>query len=88
MSRPEQGVDWERVARGFLHPLKLGILDALAADGGQVMSPVEFHRESGEPLGNVSYHFNGLFEAGLLELTDTQPRRGAVEHYYRLKAEA
>jgi hypothetical protein len=35
-----------------------------------------------EPLGNVSYHVKTLLEYDTLELVKTEPRRGAVEHFY------
>ena len=37
----------------------------------------------GEPLGNVSYHVKTLLEYDCVELVKTEPRRGAVEHFYR-----
>jgi len=37
----------------------------------------------GEPLGNVSYHVKTLLEFDCVELVKTEPRRGAVEHFYR-----
>jgi predicted transcriptional regulator len=30
----------------------------------------------------VSYHVRQLENAGLIELVATEPRRGALEHYY------
>ena len=36
-----------------------------------------------EPLGNVSYHMRVLRELDCLELVRTEPRRGALEHFYR-----
>lgn len=38
-----------------------------------------------EPLGNVSYHTKVLLKTDSIELVETIPRRGAVEHIYRLK---
>ena len=49
----------------------------------RVASPSEIAEEIGAPLGNVSYHVRFLARVGLIELTSTKPRRGAVEHYYR-----
>jgi len=39
----------------------------------------------GEPLGNVSYHMKVLYKCDCVELVETIPARGAVEHIYRLK---
>jgi hypothetical protein len=33
----------------------------------------------------VSYHTRYLLDLGLIDLIETQPRRGAVEHYYRAR---
>lgn len=41
-----------------------------------------------EPLGNVSYHVKTLLEYGCVALTKTEPRRGAVEHFYRTTSKA
>jgi hypothetical protein len=40
-------------------------------------------RALGEPLGRVSHHVRVLLRLGAIELVGTEPRRGAVEHYYR-----
>jgi hypothetical protein len=36
----------------------------------------------GTSLGHVTYHVKVLTECGVVALTDTRPRRGAVEHFY------
>jgi DNA-binding transcriptional ArsR family regulator len=68
------------VTKALSHPLRIKFLRALT--GRRQLSPSEFARESEEPLGNVSYHVKALFEAGVLEIADRIPRRGAVEHRY------
>lgn len=40
-----------------------------------------------ETLGNVFYHFRVLDECGCVELVETIPARGAVEHIYRLTSQ-
>jgi DNA-binding transcriptional ArsR family regulator len=52
------------------------------ADAGEA-SPSELADALGEPLGNVSYHVRVLRELNCLELVRTEPRRGALEHFYR-----
>lgn len=49
----------------------------------KVASPIELARELDESLGTVSYHIRCLADLGCIELVRTEPRRGAVEHYYR-----
>jgi hypothetical protein len=48
-----------------------------------ISSPNQLSQELGEPLGNVSYHVKTLLEFDCIELVKTEPRRGAVEHFYR-----
>jgi DNA-binding transcriptional ArsR family regulator len=68
-----------RLVKGLAHPLRIEILRAL--EGG-IASPSEIATRIGAPLGNVSYHVRFLARVGLIELRETRPRRGAVEHYY------
>jgi DNA-binding transcriptional ArsR family regulator len=62
-------------------PQRRRILRALH-DAGEARSPNELSKAFGISVGHVSYHVKVLKECGALALTDTQPRRGAVEHYY------
>jgi DNA-binding transcriptional ArsR family regulator len=49
---------------------------------GEARSPNELAEAFGLHVGHVSYHVKVLRECGVLALTDTQPARGAVEHFY------
>lgn len=69
-------------AKAVAHPLRARILAGLA---GEARSPNELAAEFDEPLGNVSYHVVVLRDLGMVELVDTAPRRGAVEHFYRAR---
>src|ERR1700712_5034331 len=71
----------ERLAKALSHPLRQRILQRLSEHG--VRSPNELSRELGDPLGNVSYHVRILRELDCIELVRTEPRRGALEHFYR-----
>jgi DNA-binding transcriptional ArsR family regulator len=51
-------------------------------DAGEARSPNEIATAFEISVGNVSYHIKVLKECGAIALTDTQPRRGAVEHFY------
>jgi DNA-binding transcriptional ArsR family regulator len=62
------------------HPLRMKLLGIL---NQKVASPRELAEQLGEPLGNVSYHVRILADLGAVELVRAEPRRGAVEHYYR-----
>ena len=70
----------EALLRAISHPLRhrlLGMLD------GRTASPNQLARELGLPLGRVSYHIRLLNDLGAIELVGTEPRRGALEHFYR-----
>lgn len=64
------------------HPLRVEILRQLEKGTG---SPKELADRTGQPLGNVAYHVRVLCESECIELVGTEPRRGTVEHFYRLK---
>jgi DNA-binding transcriptional ArsR family regulator len=74
-----------RLVKGLDHPLRQHILIATVA--GEV-SPNELSKALGEGLSQVSYHVKVLRDDcdGMIEETRTEPRRGAVEHYYRASA--
>jgi DNA-binding transcriptional ArsR family regulator len=70
----------EALLRAISHPLRhrlLGMLD------GRIASPNELARELQLPLGRVSYHIRLLNDLGAIELVRTEPRRGALEHFYQ-----
>jgi DNA-binding transcriptional ArsR family regulator len=77
---PDAGELDEALLKAISHPLRhrlLGLLDDRTA------SPNELARELGLPLGRVSYHIRLLADLGAIELVRTEPRRGALEHFYR-----
>lgn len=76
-------IDWERLARQKFHPLRVQLIERFAL-ADEPRSPSSLSEELDERLGNVSYHVRALLDEGLIELDRTEPRRGAVEHYYRL----
>lgn len=77
--RQRGGVD-QRIVRAMGHPVRL---QALVILNERVASPNEIAKELGESVGHVSYHIKVLKECECIELVDTAPRRGAMEHYYR-----
>ena len=66
--------------KALSHPLRVRMLTLL---NQKVSSPSELADELGEPLGNVSYHMRFLADLKMVKLVRTEPRRGAVEHYYQ-----
>lgn len=88
-------INFNLVGETLIHPMQRNILEIAARDASTV-SPKLLSRELGEPLGVVAYHVNMLAGIGkskfasqpLLELVDTEQRRGALEHFYTLAKEA
>jgi DNA-binding transcriptional ArsR family regulator len=76
---PEHVID-QRIVKALAHPLRIRMLTVL---NERVASPSELAGELEEPIGNVSYHMRTLADLGMVELVRTEPRRGAVEHYYK-----
>jgi DNA-binding transcriptional ArsR family regulator len=72
----------ESLIKALAHPLRWRILDMLSERGEA--SPVELARLLDQPLATISHHTRVLRDLRCIELTRTQPRRGAVEHYYRV----
>jgi DNA-binding transcriptional ArsR family regulator len=75
----------QRLFKALAHPLRFQALIILSE---RVASPNELSKELGEGLSQVSYHVKVLLDADCIELVKTEPRRGAVEHYYRATSRA
>jgi DNA-binding transcriptional ArsR family regulator len=69
-----------KLAKALAHPLRVQLLSIL---NERVASPNQLSKELGEPLGNVSYHVKVLLDYDCAELVKKEPRRGAIEHFYR-----
>lgn len=78
------GVD-QRLVKALAHPLRVQILTIL---NERMASPNELSKELDEGLSQVSYHVKVLKDFECIEMVKTEPRRGAVEHYYRATARA
>ena len=74
--------DAAQIAKAMSHTVRIEVVRALRDQG--VLSPTGFAGESGETLGNVSYHFKALLAAEVVAVVETVPRRGAMEHFYSL----
>jgi DNA-binding transcriptional ArsR family regulator len=70
----------DAVLKAVGHPIRRAILRRLAQSGE--LSPKGASDELEQPLANVAYHFRTLLETGVVKLMKSEPRRGAIEHYY------
>jgi DNA-binding transcriptional ArsR family regulator len=82
--KAKTGVD-QRLVKALAHPLRVQILMIL---NERMASPNELSKELDEGLSQVSYHVKVLKDYQCIEMVKTEPRRGAVEHYYRATARA
>jgi DNA-binding transcriptional ArsR family regulator len=83
-TKNKSGVD-QRLVKALAHPLRVEILGIL---NERMASPNELSKELDEGLSQVSYHVKVLKDFDCIEMVKTEPRRGAVEHYYRATARA
>jgi DNA-binding transcriptional ArsR family regulator len=83
-NKTKTGVD-QRLVKALAHPLRVEILTIL---NERMASPNELSKELEEGLSQVSYHVKVLKDFECIEMVKTEPRRGAVEHYYRATARA
>jgi DNA-binding transcriptional ArsR family regulator len=81
--RPEGETSEARIAKALAHPLRARILQRL---GERVASPGDLAVELNAPLGVVSYHVRMLRDYDCVELVRTEPRRGALQHFYKATA--
>lgn len=66
--------------KALAHPIRRAIIHNLA-HGRDTPQGIADH--TGEPLGVVSYHVRMLAQYGVIEVARTEPRRGALQHFYR-----
>jgi DNA-binding transcriptional ArsR family regulator len=71
--------------KALAHKLRVQCLSIL---NERVASPSQLAELLNEGLSKISYHIKVLKDYELIELVRTEPRRGAVEHYYRATARA
>jgi len=76
---PRERLD-KRLAKSIAHDVRLDVLRILYE---RMASPKELARFLDEGLSHISYHVRELRDYGNIELVKTEPRRGAVQHYYR-----
>lgn len=83
-AKAKRGVNQDLV-KSLAHELRAEILAIL---NERMASPNELAKELDEGLSQVSYHVKVLKDYNVIRLVKTEPRRGAVEHYYRATSRA
>jgi DNA-binding transcriptional ArsR family regulator len=64
------------------HPLRRELLGLYVKETDR-LSPKELADYTKKPLSRVGHHVRVLADKGAVKLVATEPRRGAVEHFYR-----
>lgn len=72
-----------RLAKALSNDVRAQALALLSADA---LSPKAIATELGLDVRGVAYHVRVLKKLGCIELVETRPRRGAIEHVYRAAA--
>lgn len=83
-AKSKRGVN-QALVKSLAHELRTEILAIL---NERMASPNELAKELDEGLSQVSYHVKVLKDYEVIRLIKTEPRRGAVEHYYRATSRA
>jgi predicted transcriptional regulator len=71
----------QRLAKALAHALRAQALELIATEP---TSPKAIAGKLGVDVRSIAYHVRVLRELGCIELIDTQQRRGAIEHIYRV----
>src|ERR1700750_1335208 len=71
-----------KLAMAISHPVRFRIITAMNAPERNA-SPKELAEEFDLDVKRVAYHVRELEGLGYLELVETEPRRGSIEHVYR-----
>jgi predicted transcriptional regulator len=79
MAIPIHAVD-PRLVKALSNGVRASALELIAAGA---RSPKAIATELGLDVRSVAYHVRVLKKLGCIELVETRPRRGAVEHIYR-----
>jgi len=66
--------------KALSHPVRVEILELL---NEREASPIEMKRALGGTLNLINYHLKVLVDCGCVEVSRTEPVRGAVKHFYR-----
>lgn len=78
---PKRGDKEQALLVLLRHPLRRELLRLYVAENDS-LSPKELTDFTKQSLSKVGYHVRELAKHGAVELVDTQPRRGSVEHFY------
>ncbi len=68
------------IAKAFAHPARGEVLTAFTE---RTASPAELAEDLGHDVRYLSYHIKLLRDWKLIQLVKEEPKRGAIEHFYR-----
>lgn len=83
--RRQPGFPWPALIELHVHPVKVGVIEALRWVGGPVSAKELWRLGVGEPdYGIVAYHVKALADHSFLEHVAASPARGSAEKFYVL----
>lgn len=75
----------QALLKALRHPLRRELLRRFLA-ATEPLGPTELAASMKQPLSNLSYHVRELAKFGAVEITEEEPRRGSVAHFYEAAA--
>lgn len=84
--RRKTGPTMTEMIHALSHQTRVDILEKLI-ESGEPQSPSDLAEALGQRLGNVSYHIRCLHASAVLTEVKRVPRRGAIEHFYKIRDE-
>jgi DNA-binding transcriptional ArsR family regulator len=75
----------QRLLVALRHPMRRQVLRVL--QDHEPFSPRQIADELHEPLPNISYHVSVLKQEGAVELVNTEPAHGPIQHFYKVSIE-
>lgn len=85
LATPPVGERSQPAVMALSHAVRRTVIDCVARG---LTSPKDMAEDMGVALGVVSYHVRMLRDYGVLEIERSEPRRGALQHYYRFSEQA
>jgi len=83
-------LDWERIARAEVQPLRLAVMEAMLddpPDDDPGWSTKAVAAALGVRVEILSYHVRALSRSGLIEQVGLRHRRGAIQRLYVVAAQ-
>jgi predicted transcriptional regulator len=85
IAQPPTAATTSPAVKALTHTIRRDVIECVARG---IDTPTAIAHETGQPLGLVAYHVRMLRDYGVLELARSEPRRGALQHFYGFTEQA